>query len=309
MGEAHAEAAVAAIRRFNRFYTRRIGVLHEVHVESPFGLTEARVLFELAQAESTTAAALTRGLGIDAGYLSRILRGFVRAGLLEREASVRDGRQSVLRLTAAGRAAFAAINASSQALVGAMVAPLPPPDRRALVEAMTRIEALLGDAPAQPRAYLLRPHRLGDMGWVIGRHAVRFHEDYGWSAEFEPIVAEIAAKFMRAFNPDRERCWIAELAGERVGSVCLVARSETVAQLRLLLVEPEARGLGIGARLVEECIDFARAKGYRKIALWTQSILTAARHIYERAGFKLVSTEPHRSFGQDLVGETWERAL
>jgi len=284
-------------------------VLHEVHVESPFGLTEARVLFELAQAESTTAAALTRGLGIDAGYLSRILRGFVRAGLLEREASVRDGRQSVLRLTAAGRAAFAAINASSQALVGAMVAPLPPPDRRALVEAMTRIETLLGDAPAQPRAYLLRPHRLGDMGWVIGRHAVRFHEDYSWSAEFEPFVAEIAAKFMREFNPDRERCWIADLEGERVGSVCLVARSATVAQLRLLLVEPEARGLGIGARLVEECIDFARASGYRKIALWTQSILIAARHIYERAGFKLVSTEPHRSFGQDLVGETWERAL
>src|SRR6185437_2172988 len=158
-------------------------------------------------------------------------------------------------------------------------------------------------------AYLLRPHRLGDIGWVIGRHAVRFHEDYSWSAEFEPFVAEIAAKFMREFNPDRERCWIADLEGERVGSVCLVARSETVAQLRLLLVEPEARGLGIGARLVEECIDFARASGYRKIALWTQSILIAARHIYERAGFKLVSTEPHRSFGQDLVGETWERAL
>jgi DNA-binding MarR family transcriptional regulator/GNAT superfamily N-acetyltransferase len=309
MAEAQAEAAVAAIRRFNRFYTRRIGVLHEVHVESRFGLTEARVLFELAQAKSTTAAALGRELGIDAGYLSRILRGFVRAGLLEREASARDGRQSVLRLTAAGCAAFAAINASSQALVGAMVAPLPQPERRALVEAMTRIETLLGDAPTRPRAYLLRPHRLGDMGWVIGRHAVRFHEDYGWSAEFEPFVAEIAAKFMRDFNPDRERCWIAEMDGQRVGSVCLVARSATVAQLRLLLVEPEARGLGIGARLVEECIEFARAKGYRKIALWTQSILIEARHIYERAGFRLVDTEPHRSFGQDLVGETWERAL
>ncbi len=300
---------VEAVRRFNRFYTRQIGVLHESLLRSPFSLTEARVIYELAQRERTTASELAAELGLDAGYLSRILRSFQERGLLTKQPSETDGRQSILSLTEQGREAFATLNARSRAEIEAMLQGLSPADQLRLVEAMRTIEELLGARPERRVPYLLRPHRPGDMGWVVHRHGVLYAEEYGWDERFEALVAEIVAKFIQNFDPKRERCWIAEREGEIVGSVFLVKRSADVAQLRLLLVEPKARGLGIGTRLVHECLQFARYAGYRKIVLWTNSVLLAARHIYEKAGFRLVETEPHHSFGHDLVGENWEMEL
>ena len=300
---------VAAVRRFNRFYTQRIGVLQDGLLSSSFSLTEARVLYELAHREQPTASELGKDLGLDAGYLSRVLRGFERRGLIERRPSKADGRQNLLSLTDAGRAAFAPLDERSHSEIGAMLRPLPAPGQRRLIEAMGAIERLLGAPPEPAAPYLLRPHRPGDLGWIVHRHGVLYAQEYGFDERFEALVAKVAAQFLQSFDARRERCWIAERAGEIVGSVLLVRASDEVAKLRLLLVEPEARGLGIGARLVEECERFARQAGYQKITLWTNSVLDAARRIYEKAGYRLVREEPHHSFGQDLVGETWELDL
>lgn len=301
------EARIEAVRRFNRFYTRRLDLLQDGRLYSPYSLAEARVLYELAHRDGLTASTLGSELGLDPGYLSRILRGFRRRGLVARSRSTADGRSSLLNLTAAGRKAFAPLEARSRRGLGAMLDTLSDERQARLIAAIGAVESAL--AGAGKPAYLLRLHQPGDFGWIIGRHAALYAREYGWDGSFEALVAEIAARFIRDYDPKTERCWIAEKDGVIVGSVMLVRKSKTVAKLRLLLVDPEARGLGIGARLVEECIRFARAAGYRKITLWTNSILTAARHIYERAGFALVHSEPHRSFGHDLVGETWELSL
>ena len=300
---------VEAVRRFNRFYTRQIGVLQEHLLASPFSLTAARTLYELAHVEETTATHLGEELGLDPGYLSRILRSFRKRGLIEKRPSHADGRQTLLRLTARGAAAFARLNAGSRTQVGAMLKRLPVDARSRLVKAMHTIETLLAAPPEHHGLYLLRPPQAGDMGWVIQRHGALYAQEYGWNEEFEALVAEIVARFVRRFDAKRERCWIAEQDGENVGSVFLVKRSATVAQLRLLLVEPSARGLGIGARLVDECTRFARQTGYRKITLWTNSVLHAARRIYEKAGYRLVHQGRHHSFGKDLVEQTWELRL
>lgn len=300
---------IEAMRRFNRFYTKQIGVLHEGLLNSRFPLTEARVLYELAHHEQTTATELNNELGLDAGYLSRILSSFEKQGILAKQPSPTDGRQNLLYLTEEGKAEFARINTRSRHEIGALLQELADADQQRLIEAMHVIETVLG-APSERRVpYLLRPHQPGDMGWVVHRHGVLYAAEYGWDEHFEALVAEIVAKFIQHFDPKTERCWMAEMNGEVVGSVFLVKQSDEVAKLRLLLVEPKARGLGIGARLVEECIRFARRTGYRKITLWTNSILTAARAIYVKAGFQLVQAEPHHSFGHDLVGETWELDL
>ena len=300
--------SVEAVRRFNRFYTRQIGVLEEGLLKSPFSLAESRVLYELAHRDRPTAAELGRDLGLDPGYLSRVLRGFEQGGLLDRRPSASDGRQNLLALTVAGREAFCRLDLATRDQIGAMLGALPAGASRRLLQAMRTIEVLLGDH--QPKApYLLRPHQPGDLGWIVHRHGALYAQEYGFDARFEALVAEIVAQFVRQYDPRRERCWIAERDGAPVGSVLLVRHTDEVAKLRLLLVEPEARGLGIGARLVEECERFARSVGYCRITLWTNSVLHAARRIYENAGYRLVHEEAHHSFGQDLVGETWELAL
>ncbi len=309
MGEIDPQRRVEAVRRFNRFYTRRIGVLEEGLLKSPFSLTEARVIYELAHHERTTATHLGEELGLDAGYLSRILRGFQKRGLIEKKPSETDGRQSILSLTEPGQEAFAKLNAASRSEVAAMLNELSPVEQHRLVEAMHTIEELLSAQPEHKAPYLIRPHQPGDMGWVVHRHGVLYAYEYGWDERFEALVADIVARFIQRLDPKRERCWIAEKDGENVGSVFLVKQSKTVAKLRLLLVEPQARGLGIGTRLVNECVRLAQQVGYRKITLWTMDVLHAARHIYEKTGFRLVQEEPHHSFGHDLVAQTWELKL
>jgi DNA-binding MarR family transcriptional regulator/GNAT superfamily N-acetyltransferase len=303
------EQRVAAVRRFNRFYTQRIGVLHEGLLKSPFSLTQSRILYELAHREESTATELGKDLGLDAGYLSRILSDFDKRRLLDKQPSDRDGRQTRLCLTDKGREAFAPLNARSRQEIGAMLSPLPTAEQGRLIEAMRVIEDLLGARPEPKAPYLLRPHQVGDMGWVVHRHGVLYAQEYGWDEQFEGLVAGITAKFIQHYDSKRERCWIAEKDGEIVGSVFLVKHSTSVAKLRLLLIEPKARGLGIGARLVNECVRFARHAGYRKITLWTNSVLVAARRLYAAAGFRLVTEQSHRSFGKDLVAETWELKL
>jgi DNA-binding MarR family transcriptional regulator/GNAT superfamily N-acetyltransferase len=305
-------SAIAAVRRFNRFYTRRIGVLQEGHLQSPFSLATVRVMYELAHRDGLTATVLGKELGLDAGYLSRILRDLEARKLIVRKTSAADGRQSFVELTKRGRAAFGELNDRTDDEIGALVGTLSPAKQRQLLEAMHTVEALLdGGAPrpADAPAYTIRSHRPGDMGWVVHRHGALYAQEYGYDEQFEALVARITADFIDDFDPARERCWLAERDGEIVGSVFLVAKSKTVAKLRLLLVEPSARGLGIGHRLVDECVRFAEQAGYRKIVLWTQQSLLAARRIYETAGFRLVAEEPHHSFGLDLVAETWERRL
>jgi len=309
MGETGKAARVDAVRRFNRFYTRQIGVLQEGLLQSPFSLAEARVLYEVAHRDGPAAAELGRDLGLDPGYLSRILRGLRRRGLVDRRPSEADGRRSLLGLTRRGRAAFATLDERSRREVGAMLDALPPPGPGRLVEAMGTIERLLDGAPQPASPYVLRPPQPGDMGWVVHRHGVLYAQEYGWDERFEALVAEIVARFVKTFDPKRERCWIADADGEALGSVLLVKQSRTVARLRLMLVEPRARGMGIGTRLVGECIRFARQAGYRKVTLWTNSVLLAARHMYEQSGFRLVHQEKHHSFGHDLVGETWDLKL
>jgi len=300
---------VEAIRRFNRFYTRQIGVLTEGLLDSMFSLTEARVIYELAHHEQTTARALGDELGLDAGYLSRILQGFKKRGLIDTQPTETDRRQRMLRLTQAGQDAFAVLNARSYRQIEAMLNPLASDDQQCLVTAMRGIQDLLSAQPEQKVPYILRPHQPGDIGWIVHRHGMLYAAEYGWDERFEALVASVVAQFIQNYDPKRERCWIAEMHGEIVGSVFLVKQSDSVAKLRLLLVEPKARGLGIGTRLVGECIRLARQMGYTTLTLWTNSVLLAARHIYVQAGFQLVSQEAHHSFGHDLVGETWELAL
>jgi len=299
---------VERVRSFNRFYTRHIGLLNEGLLDSAFSLTEARVLYELAHRDPVTAADLGRDLGLDAGYLSRLLKRFGAQGLIHRIPSEDDKRQFLLYLSDKGREAFEMLNRASATQVAAMLSGLAASDRERLVQAMTVVENLVGDTKPDP-PYTLRPHRTGDIGWIVHRQGLLYAQEYGWDQTFEALAAEIAAAFVRNFDPQWERCWIAERGGEIVGSVFLVRRSDDVAKLRLLYVEPSARGLGLGRRLVDECIGFARAKGYRTLTLWTNDILVAARKIYQAAGFQLVKEEAHHSFGKDLVGQTWDLDL
>jgi DNA-binding MarR family transcriptional regulator/GNAT superfamily N-acetyltransferase len=303
------EARIAAVRRFTRFYTRQIGLLQEGLLDSPFSLTEARVLYELAQRERVTASELAADLDLDHGYLSRILRRFGDAGLLARKHAPDDARQRMLSLTRKGHKAFTPLDRGSHDQVRTLLANIAPADQERVVRAMATVQRLLAGQPPSPDGVVLRPHRPGDMGWVVARHGVLYAQEYGWDIGFEALVAKIAADFIETFNAQRERCWIAELEGEPVGSVFVMRKSDEMAKLRLLLVEPHARGVGLGRRLVDECLRFAKSAGYKSMTLWTQSILTAARGIYERAGFRLVAQEPHHSFGVDLIGETWEREL
>ncbi|WP_262298979.1 bifunctional helix-turn-helix transcriptional regulator/GNAT family N-acetyltransferase [Microvirga sesbaniae] len=300
---------IERVRSFNRFYTRHIGLLNEGLLESAFSLTEARVLYELAHRGPVTAADLGRELGLDAGYLSRLLKRFGAHGLTRRTPSKDDGRQFLLSLTDKGLAAFEPLNQASAAQVATMLSRLSAGERERLTQAMTTVEHLIGDGPRPDRPYILRPHRPGDIGWIAHRQGILYAQEYGWDETFEALVAEIAAAFVRNFDPARERCWIAERDGEIVGSVFLVRSSDEVAKLRLLYVEPSARGLGLGGRLTEECIAFARDRGYRTLTLWTNDVLVAARRIYQAKGFRLVKEEQHHSFGKDLVGQTWDLVL
>ncbi|MDD1530625.1 MarR family transcriptional regulator [Bradyrhizobium sp. WBOS7] len=300
---------IAAVRAFNRFYTRKLGVLDQHLGESPFSLSEARVLYELAQRDELAAKEIGSELGLDPGYLSRIVQSFDEKGLIARRPLPADRRQYQLSLTAKGRQAFAKLNLNSQNEVAAMLAQLSASDVSQLTQAMATIESVLEQRRSQPAAVMLRSHRVGDMGWVISRQGAAYAADYNWDISYEALVAEICAQFIRNYDAAREHCWIAELGGEPVGSVFLVKATDETAKLRLLQVEKKARGLGVGRALVEQCIQGARERGYSKMTLWTQSILVAARGIYKSAGFKLVATEPHHSFGQDLIGETWERDL
>ncbi len=300
---------VEAVRRFNRFYTRQIGVLDEELLKSPFSLTEARVLYELAHREQCTATDLVIELGLNPGYLSRIIRSFESRGLIARQQSETDGRQSILSLTDKGAEAFSVVNSRTRAQIERMLVRLSDRQQKQLVEAAGTIERLLGAPRESAVHYVLRLHEPGDLGWIVHRHGVVYAAEYGWNEEFEGLVAEVAARFLKHHDPKRERCWIAEMDGKIVGSIMLVRQSAKVAKLRLLLVEPEARGLGLGKRLVNECIRFARQAGYRKITLWTNNVLVAARHIYEQSGFQLTGEERHHSFGHDLVSETWDLDL
>jgi DNA-binding MarR family transcriptional regulator/GNAT superfamily N-acetyltransferase len=303
------EDKISAVRHFNRFFTRQIGVLREGLLHTPYSLTEARILFELAQRQNLTSSDLCRELGLDAGYLSRILARFEQQGLLEKVRSEADGRQRLLRLTSEGEKAFTLLNQRSCDEVTEMLNDLSEGDQQRLLKAMETIEHILSKGFKYAEPFFLRSHEPGDMGWVTHRHGVLYAEEYGWDEHFEALVASIVADFINNYKPEREHCWIAEMNGEIVGSVFVVQASATDAKLRLLLVEPKARGLGLGTRLVEECIRFARRRGYQKLMLWTNSVLVEARHIYEKTGFKLVAQEAHHSFGHDLIGETWELLL
>jgi DNA-binding MarR family transcriptional regulator/N-acetylglutamate synthase-like GNAT family acetyltransferase len=299
------------MRAFNRFYTQRIGVLHERLLGSDFSLTEVRLMFEIAARSEPVASEIARDLAIDAGYLSRILTRLVKLGLVERTKSATDARRSPLRLTKKGAKTFAALDSKSHEEIAALLSSMSEGERARLVAAMGEIRQLLGAGERRVRADLVvvREPRAGDFGWVVHRHGALYWREYGWDATFEALVAKIVGEFVERFDPARERCWIAEQDGRIVGSVFLVKYTKTAAKLRLLFVEPEARGAGIGRRLVEECVRFAREVGYKKITLWTQSVLGAARHVYAQAGFELVREEPNRSFGHDLVSETWELEL
>jgi DNA-binding MarR family transcriptional regulator/GNAT superfamily N-acetyltransferase len=304
---------VAAIREFNRFYTRQLGVLDR-YLDSPFSLAEARVLYELRYRETPpTASDLTRELRVDAGYLSRILRGFTRRGLITRATSADDARRAHLALTRKGRAVFDPLDRQSSREVRALIQAVPDTKRGAVIDAMRTIQgALAGSAKAETSGaptFSLRTHRPGDMGWIIHRHGILYAQEYGWDERFEALVARICADFIDNFDPDRERCWIAERNGEILGSIFCVKKSRVVAKLRMLLVEPSARGLGVGTKLVDECIAFARANGYKSMTLWTQSNLDSARRIYQRAGFTLSSEEKHHSFGHELVAQNWDLQL
>jgi DNA-binding MarR family transcriptional regulator/GNAT superfamily N-acetyltransferase len=301
---------VPAIRAFNRFWTQQIGLLQAGLVDTPYSLTEARVLFELAQREATDLADLRGALRLDAGYLTRVLARLKDVGLVTAKRSPADGRRQVIRLTERGRAEFGTLDLRSSQATAAMLEGVPVAERRRLVVAMAIIEDTLAPRPsAPPRAYLLREPGPGDLGWMIQRNAAVYAAEYGWDQSYEALVARIVADFAEHHDPARERAWIAEVDGEPAGCVLCVRRDDETAQLRILLVDPAARGLGIGARLVEECIRFARAAGYRSLVLWTNDVLVSARRIYEAAGFALVDENPHHSFGRDLVGQTWRLDL
>jgi len=300
---------IAAVRRFNRFYTQRIGTLEEGLLGSPYSLTEVRILYEISARRTATATQLGAELGLDPGYLSRILKAFRRGGLIERKRSPEDGRAGLLSLTKKGKATFAPLDGRSRELVAQLLSPLSQADQDRLVGAMGTVGALLGEQDGVASEVTLRPPRAGDLGWVVHRHGALYAKEYGWGVDFEALVADVVAKFGARHDPARERCWIAEKDGAIVGSVFLVRKSASVAKLRLLYVEPSARGHGVGGRLVDACVHFAREAGYRRITLWTQSNLGAARRIYERAGFVLTKSEPNRISGKECTAETWELAL
>jgi DNA-binding MarR family transcriptional regulator/GNAT superfamily N-acetyltransferase len=303
-------ARIAAVRRFNRFYTRQIGLLDEGLLSSPLSLTQARTLYELAHRKQSTAAELCDALGLDAGYLSRILSSFEKNHLIEKKESPKDARQTLLALTKKGRRVFEPLNAQSDEQVRNILSKLSPANQDDLLHSMQTVESVLNSGTRSTTSCVLRQHRPGDMGWVVWRHGLLYSQEYSYDERFEALVAEIVAEFVEKLDPARERCWIAERDGENVGSVFLVKKSQTVAKLRLLLVEPSARGLGIGKRLVSECVRFAGRARYKKILLWTQSELAAARSIYQSAGFKLVGEEKHDSWSRKgLVAETWELKL
>jgi DNA-binding MarR family transcriptional regulator/GNAT superfamily N-acetyltransferase len=297
------------IRAFNRLYTQKIGLLHETHLGSDFSLTQVRLLYELANRKHPTAAELSRDLGLDAGYISRTLAVFQRHGFIERRKSASDARQVLLALTRKGLRAFQPLNDRARDDIRNMLESVPASSRTQLIAAIGTIHDILAPQSTEKPPYLIRTHQPGDIGWVIQRHGALYAKEYGWDNRFEALVAHIAAGFIDNFDEKRERCWIAEIDGRNVGSVFLVKKTQTIAKLRLLLVEPDARGLGIGRRLVAECIRFARERGYRKITLWTQSNLTAARKIYQGAGFRLIRKEPHNQFGRRLTSETWDLKL
>jgi DNA-binding MarR family transcriptional regulator/GNAT superfamily N-acetyltransferase len=306
---------IADIRRFNRFYTRLVGVLDEGHLQTPFSLTEGRVLFEIANRETPTATAIAAELGLDAGYLSRLLDRLQRRRLITRTRSARDARHSHIALTAAGRRAFGTLDSKASADIARMLGALDAPDQRRLLEAMTTIGHLLGapEAPAaaDEPAYLLRAPKSGDYGWIVQSHGELYAREYGWNERMEALVARVVADYIEKFEPAYERCWIAERRGENVGCVFLQKdrEREGVAKLRMLLVHPSARGLGLGRRLVDECTRFARDAGYHTISLWTNSVLTAARKIYADVGYTKIREEIHDSFGKPLTAETWELKL
>jgi DNA-binding MarR family transcriptional regulator/GNAT superfamily N-acetyltransferase len=309
MSSIESDGEIAAVRAFNRFYTRKLGVLDQHFGKSSFSLSEARVLYELAHHDDLAAKEIGIELGLDPGYLSRIVQSFDEKGLITRKPLPSDRRQVCLNLTAKGRQTFAKLNLNSQNEVAAMLAALSPGDASRLTGAMATIETLLEPGETKRAPFLLRSHRVGDMGWLISRQAIAYAEEYGWDISYEALVAEICAQFIKNYDASREHCWIAEVDGEPVGSVFLVKATDELAKLRLLLVEKKARGLGVGRALVEQCIRSAREKGYKKMTLWTQSTLLAARGIYQSAGFRRVAEEKHHSFGVDLVGETWEMDL
>jgi len=304
---------VAAVRRFNRFYTRHIGVLRKGYLDSPYSLGEMRVLYEIAHGDAPTASDVARALDLDAGYLSRVLRNFEKKGLISRKTSAADARQSHLSLTARGEKVYAPLESRSQEQTAGMLGKLTPAQQAQLVAAMSEIETLVGDPP--PRTddgkpvYTLREPRPGDFGWIVSRHAELYAREYGWGEPFEGLCAQIVADFANTKDPARERCWIAEINGDNVGTVMLVKDFDEVARIRLLLIDPKGRGLGLGTRLVDECVSFARTAGYKQITLWTHNVLTAARHVYEKAGFTLTSSEKRTSWGKDVIAEFWDLTL
>jgi len=304
-----ADRRIAAFRRFNRFYTQKIGVLDRSYLQSEFSVGEARVLYELAQLEETTASEISANLGLDMGYLSRILGKLEEQQLIRRAPAEQDARQRVIQVTTKGKKAVSTLDSRSQEQAGSLLAELTDPQQTSILQAMSQIQTVLGDGQATNEPYIIRTHHTGDLSWIAYRHAVLYRQEYGWNEAFEALVLEITAHFLKHYDPKAERCWVAERSGEILGCVLLVKSSKQIAKLRLLLVEPSARGLGIGKRLVEECIRFAREKGYRKIVLWTHSNLSAARGIYQKAGFQLVGTDSHEDFGPRVTAETWELRL
>ncbi len=310
MSEMNLEERISEVRRFNRFITRKIGALREGLLHSPYSLTEARIIFEIANSDHLTAADLTKISGLNAGYLSRTLAGLEEKGIIQKVRSEEDGRQRILQLTDEGEKAFRLLNQRSHDEVAQLLGELSEREQQRLISAMQTVQGLLdGKGFKYSEPYFLRQHEPGDMGWIIHKHGILYAKEYGWDERFEALVSQIAADFINNYKPAKERCFIAEMDGEIVGSVLVVQESETVAKLRLLLVDPKARGMGLGTKLVEECIRFAKRVGYKKLVLWTNSVLREARHIYQKTGFKLVAQEKHHSFGQDLVGETWELEL
>jgi DNA-binding MarR family transcriptional regulator/GNAT superfamily N-acetyltransferase len=308
----HRDQRIAAARRFNRFYTRQIGVLRKNFLDSPYSLGEARVIYEIASDTAPTASDIGRALDLDAGYLSRVLRNFERRGLVERKVSQKDARQSHLALSPRGRKAFKVLDDLSQRDIGTMLDKLSATDQARLIEAMHTIETLLEPqpaakpAPAKQHGYKLREPVPGDFGWIVKRHAELYAQEYKWREPFEGVCAQIVADYLNNHDAKRERCWIAEMDGENVGCIFVAKDTDEIARIRLLLVDPKARGLGLGARLTEEAVRFAREAGYKKMTLWTHSVLTAARHIYQKSGFKLMRTEKHKSWGQPVISEYWD---
>ena len=303
-----ADDDVAAVREFNRFYTNVLGLLREGLLDTPYSLTEARVIFELARGDQTEAGQLRRWLDIDAGYLSRLLARFESDGIVHRSRSAADARRQVIGLTATGRAVFAKLDALSAGQIRGLLAGLPAGRRAGLLAAMADITQTLDGAP-RTETVVLRAPRPGELGWVVQRNGALYAAEYGWDETYEALVARIVADYAARADRAREAAWIAELDGEPVGCVFCMYKSDDVAQLRLLLVEPHARGRGIGERLVADCVAFARRAGYRELVLWTNDVLHAARRIYERAGFELVASQKHHSFGHDLVGQDWRLPL